>query len=103
MKKLCNKNIIGFNYCIEHMIAITEYNKLYIWDNNYSGQLVNGINDNCFLPQLLEKLMDERIVDICCGHFHSMALSECGGVYAWGIIDMDKLVTNVMINVNLYR
>jgi alpha-tubulin suppressor-like RCC1 family protein len=84
VKQLCNKKIIGFDYGIEHMIAITEDNKIYIWGNNYFGQLGNGTNDNCFEPQMPEKLMNERIVDICCGDFHSLVLSECGRVYAWG-------------------
>jgi alpha-tubulin suppressor-like RCC1 family protein len=33
---------------------------------------------------MLEKLMGERIVDICCGDFHSLVSSECGRLYAWG-------------------
>jgi alpha-tubulin suppressor-like RCC1 family protein len=66
------------------MIAITEENKIYIWGNNESGQLGNGTNDECFVPQMPEKLMDDRIIDISCGNFHSLVLSECGRVYAWG-------------------
>ncbi len=84
VKQLCNKKIIGFDYGIKHMIAITEENKIYIWGENYWGQLGNETNHNCFVPKLLEKIKDERIVDICCGDFHSMALSECGRVYTWG-------------------
>jgi alpha-tubulin suppressor-like RCC1 family protein len=84
VQQLCNKKIIGFDYGIGHMIAITEENKIYIWGGNYLGQLGNGTNHNCFVPQMPEKLMDERIVDICCGNFHSIVLSECGRIYAWG-------------------
>jgi RCC1 and BTB domain-containing protein len=39
VKQLCNKKIIGFDYDIQHMIAITEENKIYIWGKNYWGQL----------------------------------------------------------------
>jgi alpha-tubulin suppressor-like RCC1 family protein len=84
VKQLCNKKIIGFDYGVKHMIAITEDNKLYIWGDNEFGQLGNGTNDNCFVPQMPEKLMDERIIDISCGNYHSLVLSECGRIYAWG-------------------
>jgi alpha-tubulin suppressor-like RCC1 family protein len=84
VKQLCNKKTIDFDYGNKHMIAITEDNKIYIWGDNEFGQLGNGTNDNCFVSQMPEKLMDERIIDVCCGNWHSLVLSECGRIYAWG-------------------
>jgi alpha-tubulin suppressor-like RCC1 family protein len=37
--ELCYKKIICFANGIEHVIAITEENKIYIWGYNYFGQL----------------------------------------------------------------
>ncbi len=34
---------------------------------------------------------DERVVMISCGFFHSMALTECGHVYSWGLNDYRQL------------
>jgi alpha-tubulin suppressor-like RCC1 family protein len=84
VNELCYKKVIGFANGVKHIIAITEKNEIYIWGYNYFRQLGNGTNDNCFVPQSLEKFIDERIIDICCGDFYSMVLSESGKVYAWG-------------------
>ncbi len=76
--------IIGFDNCFHHVIAITEENKVYIWGFNNFGQLGNGTYDDCFVPHLLNELNDENITAVCCGGWHSLALTSNGKVYAWG-------------------
>jgi alpha-tubulin suppressor-like RCC1 family protein len=81
---LSHKKIIGFNNGFHHVIAITNENKVYIWGFNNSGQLGDGTYDDCFVPQLLNELKDENITTVCCGDWHSLALTSNGKVYAWG-------------------
>ena len=90
VNQLSQKGIIDFANGLSHMIARTEDKKLYIWGYNDWGQLGNETNENCFVPQIVHKLSDEKIVDICCGFWHSLALTETGEVYSWGDNDSDK-------------
>lgn len=53
------------------------------------GCLGNGILQDCETPHLLtaeafDSALEIKIKDICCGAYHSMALSVTSDVYSWG-------------------
>ncbi|XP_018318327.1 RCC1 and BTB domain-containing protein 1, partial [Mycetomoellerius zeteki] len=66
---------------------------VYSWGCNKYGQVGNGSYDQVVTPTLINMptLKDDvdrkRVVDIACGSYHSVALTESGEVYAWGVND----------------
>jgi alpha-tubulin suppressor-like RCC1 family protein len=88
VSELSNKGIVDFSNGLYHVIARDKYGKIYNWGNNEFGQLGNGTRDTkCYKPELIKHLAEENFIDICCGSYHSLVLSETGCVYAWGYSD----------------
>jgi hypothetical protein len=84
-KKLNAKEICDFKNSSHHVIARSIDGKIYCWGSNYQGRLGNGGEDKyLYKPKLNEYLKAEKIIDICCGEEHSLALTSHGTVYSWG-------------------
>lgn len=74
-------------------MAITEDYHVYFWGNNNHGQ--SGLGPLLFdynlkkidEPRLVETLEGKRIVQLGCGSFFSLALSEDGTLYSWGLVE----------------
>ncbi|XP_018392854.1 PREDICTED: RCC1 and BTB domain-containing protein 1-like [Cyphomyrmex costatus] len=92
IKALCEKDIKTFA-CGSgpNVLALTKDGKIYSWGGNEWGELGTGSYDLVDTPTLinmptLEDDMDTmHVVDIACGSHHSVALTESGKVYTWGI------------------
>ena len=75
----------GFN------MVLTGDGEIYSWGRNHRGQLGHGQGFNMdvyameSIPTEIEGLEHETIVDISCGALHSIALTEDGHVYQWGM------------------
>ena len=75
---------------IVHTLALTEpRSKIYVWGANYHGQLGLGDLVEISLPE--EIIFSEKIMQICCGAFYSVAVSDSGHTYAWGCNDRGQL------------
>jgi hypothetical protein len=83
VNELCFKNIIDFKNGWHHVIARTIEGNIYCWGREYLG---NGKSDhyNVNKPELNKYLSDEQVIDICCGEYHTLVLTNSGEVYAWG-------------------
>ena len=62
---------------------------IYSWGGGSQGCLGTGFLDDNKRPNKLTKELfqsKDKITfkDICCGSFHSMALTDSGDVYSWG-------------------
>jgi alpha-tubulin suppressor-like RCC1 family protein len=91
-KELCFKKIIDFRNSLYHVIARTTDGKVYCWGFNQDGLLGNGKNDNnIYNPHLNGYLSDKFVIDICCGGWHSLALTNSGEVYVWGDNSMGQI------------
>ncbi|KAG2387140.1 hypothetical protein C9374_002175 [Naegleria lovaniensis] len=73
-----------------HTVVLTTDNQLYSFGDNQYGQLGLGyesaadyIMEAVPIPKPAE-LGDETIVDLQCGDYHTMVLTENGTVFAWG-------------------
>ncbi len=85
VKELCDQQIIDFANSLYHCIERNSSGKVYCWGRNYCGELGIGSQDDSYhKPKLKYYLNNEFLVDISCGGFHSLVLTNCGEVYAWG-------------------
>jgi alpha-tubulin suppressor-like RCC1 family protein len=85
VKELCDQQIIDFANGSYHCIARNSSGKVYSWGWNSWGCLGIGSEDESFhKPKLNQYLNNEFVTDISCGFGHSLVLTNCGEVYAWG-------------------
>ncbi len=63
-----------------HSAAITEDGSLYLWGDNWYGQLGNGTEEDSATPI---KIMD-NVAAVSLGAYHSAAITEDGSLYLWG-------------------
>lgn len=99
----------------EHSIALTSYNRVFIWGSNVYGQLGYSYDgtypgDITFQFGLSE---DEFIVMISAGFEHSLALSSFGRIFAWGrnnyrqvgplAIDSYPVPTDITSDLDIYN
>ncbi|XP_017842940.1 probable E3 ubiquitin-protein ligase HERC4 isoform X1 [Drosophila busckii] len=68
-----------------HSMALTEWGQVLSWGDNECGQLGHASEQDVIeLPKILRYLVSKTVVQIACGKNHSMALTCCGELYAWG-------------------
>ena len=53
-------------------------------DRLYTGLVSDRFGGQCTRPQQIPFLENVTIVDVSCGDGFTIALSDCGVVYAWG-------------------
>lgn len=67
-------------------MAINEWGQLFVWGSNTSGQC--GLENNSSAiyqePKIVKSLATKQIVQIACGQFHSLALTNSGELYSFG-------------------
>ena len=44
----------------------------------------HGGSKDTITPRILKPLRDKRVIQIACGEYHSLILTDMGDVYAWG-------------------
>jgi alpha-tubulin suppressor-like RCC1 family protein/tRNA A-37 threonylcarbamoyl transferase component Bud32 len=85
VEELCDQQIIDFANGFRHFIARNSSGKVYCWGCNDWGYLGIGSQDWSYhKPKLNQYLNNEFVSDISCGANHSLVLTNCGEVYAWG-------------------
>lgn len=67
-------------------MAVNEWGQLFVWGSNSSGQcgLENDSSAVYPVPKLVKSLATKQIVQIACGQFHSLALTNSGELYSFG-------------------
>jgi alpha-tubulin suppressor-like RCC1 family protein len=76
----------------EHSYAVTDTGELWAWGAKSNGvcPLGHGENNTCPLPKPIESLRGIKVDAVAVGYFHTLALADDGGVYAWGDNDAAK-------------
>jgi alpha-tubulin suppressor-like RCC1 family protein len=101
INELCFKEVVDFKNGWHHIIARTYDGKVYCWGYNGDGVLGNGKEDKeIYKPELNRYLSDKNVIDICCGERHTLVLTNCGEVYAWGY-NFDGQIGNGMSGRNV--
>ena len=68
-----------------HLIKLTSDGKVHCSGKAYFGVAGLGGSASSEKTRPLPNLTNQKIVQITCGEFHSMALSASGDLYAWGM------------------
>jgi alpha-tubulin suppressor-like RCC1 family protein/tRNA A-37 threonylcarbamoyl transferase component Bud32 len=88
---LSDLNITVIKCGAHHSLALTQSGEAYAWGSNYRGQIGCGDNYIKSMPTKLKALNDIKIKMISCGFSHSIALTENGCVYSWGLNEDGQL------------
>ncbi|XP_074130227.1 putative E3 ubiquitin-protein ligase HERC6 isoform X2 [Sminthopsis crassicaudata] len=76
----------------EHSLAICKTGRIYSWGSGSRGQLgIKEFKDQCSIPKNIEALSSDKIIQVSCGHYHSIALTQGGKVFSWGDNDHGQL------------
>ena len=78
---LSNKKLTDISCGFKHCIGITENGQCYGWGHNKYGQLGFGNNRLLTTPTIIVGLINKKVVQICCGAYHSLALTSSGKVF----------------------
>ena len=68
-------NIIKISSGYEHTVILTKNNEVYSFGRNNNGQLGQSNNNNLNIPTLIKYFTDKKIINICCGGQHTVALA----------------------------
>ncbi|KAF9168412.1 hypothetical protein DFQ26_008362 [Actinomortierella ambigua] len=75
-----------------HFLALACDGRLFSWGSGRFGQLGHGtVQADVVHPTPIEALEGLRVVDAACGATHSLALSDIGDVYAFGLNNYGQL------------
>ncbi|KAH8371053.1 hypothetical protein KR093_006003, partial [Drosophila rubida] len=68
-----------------HSMALTDWGQVLSWGDNECGQLGHATELQVIqLPKIVRALVSKTVVQVACGKNHSLALTSCGELYAWG-------------------
>lgn len=68
-----------------HTVAVSEEGIVFSWGKGSNGRLGLGTVEDMPTPQEVKALRNIRIIQVSCGASHSLALSDKGEVFSWGI------------------
>ena len=74
--------------------ALTSSSRVYAWGYNNKGQLGDGTLADNKAPKRIEfdgLASGESVLSLSAGHYHTLALTSYGNVYAWGLNDNGQL------------
>ncbi|XP_003924053.2 putative E3 ubiquitin-protein ligase HERC6 [Saimiri boliviensis] len=69
----------------EHSLAVCHKGRVFAWGAGSEGQLgVGELKEINFTPRKITTLNGIKIIQVSCGHYHSLALSKDSQVFSWG-------------------
>ncbi|XP_063314714.1 probable E3 ubiquitin-protein ligase HERC6 [Pelobates fuscus] len=79
------QTIVDVSCGTNHSMAVCNQGNVFSWGEASEGELGTGQSKQRNpIPRRISGLSNTRIIQISCGHFHSVALSEDGRVFSWG-------------------
>ena len=87
-----------------HTAAVTAKGLLYTWGYGGSGQLGQGTFANMLVPTLVPAggLEGSPALMVACGHFHTLAVTRAGAMYACGYGENGQLGLNDKLHRNVF-
>ena len=68
----------------QHILHLTEDGHVYSYGSGIYGVCGQGGAACCFQHQILKSLSDRKVMQIACGEYHSLALTQALNIYSWG-------------------
>ncbi|XP_043827226.1 probable E3 ubiquitin-protein ligase HERC6 [Dromiciops gliroides] len=69
----------------EHSLAVCKRGRVFSWGSGSEGQLgIGEFKEQSFIPKQIGDLSKVKIIQVSCGHYHSVALAQDGKVFSWG-------------------
>ncbi|XP_026580225.1 probable E3 ubiquitin-protein ligase HERC6 [Pseudonaja textilis] len=68
----------------EHSLAISSQGKVFSWGAGGFGQLGTGKLKDSSTPKKIDALSKYNVIQVACGHYHSIVLTKDGRVFSWG-------------------
>ncbi|KAF7060663.1 hypothetical protein CFC21_067437 [Triticum aestivum] len=65
-------------------LALTSDGQLWSWGANSNFELGRGSNSSDWRPQIVPSLKNVHVIQVACGGYHSLALTDEGEVLSWG-------------------
>ncbi|XP_063773158.1 probable E3 ubiquitin-protein ligase HERC6 isoform X2 [Pseudophryne corroboree] len=86
------QTIVDVSCGSNHSVAICNEGNVFTWGEGTHGQLGSGqFPQQTPSPRRITGLSDIKIIQISCGHYHTIALSEDSNVFSWGKNDVGQL------------
>ncbi|XP_063291143.1 probable E3 ubiquitin-protein ligase HERC4 isoform X2 [Pelobates fuscus] len=68
-----------------HTLALNDKGQVFSWGLATDGQIgIPVVEDYVRVPRNIKSLSEVQIVQVACGHHHSLALSKQSEIYSWG-------------------
>ncbi|KYQ49672.1 RCC1 and BTB domain-containing protein 1 [Trachymyrmex zeteki] len=85
---LVKKKVVHISCGAAFTVVIIDNGEVYGWGNNRYGQLGVGDMEDRTTPCQVDSLIGTVIVQVVCGDRHTLALTDKGDLYAWGLLDL---------------
>ncbi|CAK1546181.1 unnamed protein product [Leptosia nina] len=81
--KGCNLSAIACG--LQHSMALDEWGQPFSWGSDSMGQLGSNLGAHAQdKPKLIKFLATKNVIQISCGSYHTIALTNNGELYSWG-------------------
>ena len=71
-----------------HSVVLSDDGRIFSWGGGgvsfNKGQCGHGHNKDVESPEVIQSLDNKNVVDIACGGYHTLALTDSNELYAWG-------------------
>ena len=74
-----------------HSVALCSNYDVLVWGSGFKGKLGLADDRNRLVPTAITSLKRKHVKAIACGSFHTLALTDTGDVYSWGIGERGQL------------
>ncbi|XP_068949993.1 probable E3 ubiquitin-protein ligase HERC6 isoform X2 [Petaurus breviceps papuanus] len=92
IRALETQTVVSVSCGKEHSLALCKTGKVFAWGSGSEGQLgIKEFKKQNFIPKEIQDLSSVKIIQVSCGHYHSIALAQDGKVFSWGKNDYGQL------------
>lgn len=70
---------------MQHSVALDEWGQIFSWGSDGMGQLGSNLGTHAQdKPKFVKGLATKHVIQVACGAYHSIALTNIGDLYSWG-------------------
>jgi len=76
--------LMQINAAKQHILYLTKRGEVYSYGRGAFGVCGQGGAKPCFQQQILRPLSERKVIQIACGEYHSLAITQIHDLYSWG-------------------